>query len=497
MNEKTRGIIIAVVVLAALGGTLGVLHLTGMDSSGSGDSSGDSSAAKSSVTSSVDESVKLIDTEAQDIKKITVTNEYGGFTYTGESDSGKESYGITELDGIALDANKLTDIGEDTAKLTAYKSVEENASDLSKYGLTKPAAEFAVTFADGSERTFMIGDVAHKNRYRYVSEKNEGDVYMVLESTIQYFLGKAEDLADPSLFPAQSEDDVVFGKLTLSRKDLNYDMVFEQDNGDNERSNENMPSAQVMTEPIFSYLNGSTSSEVIYSLYGLTAISAEVIYPDEAALKEYGLDDPRAVVTFVGEDYDWTLNIGGEFHEENDDGEEQTAASAYYCTVKGVDNKDAIWKIDASALPWVELVPGDVITTLMTYNNIWQVGEIDISGEVDTTYTITQKDEEVTGAEQDGEKLDVEEFKGLYQYLLTCPTSEIWFEEPENEPYLTIDIKRTDGGGDKLEFCKDTERRVIVKLNGRTSYKIKTSWVNTLLKNIDALKSGGTVQQNY
>lgn len=496
MNEKVRGMIVAGVVLAALGGTLGVLHLAGMDK-GSGDDSSDASSA-AATTSSEDLSVKLIDVETKDITQIVVTNEFGGFTYTGESESGKESYGITEIKDITLDSNKMEDIGEDTANLTAYKPVEEDAEDLSKYGLAEPAAEFDISFADGSERIFQIGDKAHQNRYRYVTEKDTNDIYMVRESTIQYFLGRKEDLIDTSLFPSDDSDESEdFGNLRLWREDLDYDMVFEQDNGDNERSNENMPSAQVMTEPIFSYLNGSTSSDIIFSLYGLTAMEAEMIHPTEEDLKTYGLDKPRAVVTYSGDSFKWVLNIGGEYHDENAEGDEQSAASAYYCTIEGIDGKDAVWKLDATGLPWVTLTPGDVITTLMTYNNIWEVGSVKLTGKDNTNFTIDHDGEDITAAYADGKELDVEEFKSFYQYLLTCPTSDIWFEDPESEPYLTIEINRTDGGGDKIEICKDTERRDIVKLNGRTSYKIKSSWVNRLLENVESVKSGGTVQQNY
>lgn len=496
MNEKVRGMIVAGVVLAALGGTLGVLHLTGMDKT-SGDESSDASSVKS-ATASEDLSVKLIDVDPAEIRQIDVTNEFGGFTYTGESASGKESYGIAELKGIDLDVNKMEDIGEDTANLTAYKPVEDNAEDLAKYGLSEPAAEFDITFADGSHRIFLIGDKAHQNRYRYVTEKDTAAVYMVQESIIQNFLGRKEDLVDTSLFPSNDSDGSdEFGVLKVHREDLDYDMVFEQDKGDNERSNENMPSAQVMTEPIFSYLNGSTSSDIIFAMYGLTAMSAETVHPTDEDLKTFGLDKPRAVITYSGDSYDWTLNIGGEYHDENAEGSEQTAASAYYCTIAGVDGKDAVWKLEASALPWVDLLPGDIITSLMTYNNIWEVASVKLTGKVDTEYTIDHDGEDITATYVDGAELDVETFKSLYQYILTCPTSEIWFEEPKNEPYLTIEINRTDGGGDKIEICKDTDRRDIVKLNGRTSYKIKTSWVTRLLENVESVKNGGTVQENY
>lgn len=496
MNEKVRGMIVAGVVLAALGGTLGVLHLTGMDKT-AGDDSSDASSVKA-TTSSEDLSVKLIDVETKDIKQIDVTNEFGGFTYTGESESGKDSCGIAELKDVTLDTNKMNDIGEDTANLTAYKPVEDNAEDLAKYGLAEPAAEFDITFTDGSQRAFQIGDKAHQNRYRYVTEKDTNAVYMVQESTIQHLLGRKEDLVDTSLFPANDSDESEeFGVLKVHREDLDYDMVFEQDKGDNERANENMPSAQVMTEPIFSYLNGSTSSDIIFAMYGLTAMEAEVVHPTDDDLKTYELDKPRAVVSYSGDSYEWTLNIGGEYHDENAEGNEQSAASAYYCTITGVDGKDAVWKLDASALPWVKLLPGDIITSLMTYNNIWDVASVKLTGKDNTNFTIEHDGEDITGAAADGASLDVDTFKSLYQYLLTCPTSEIWFEEPKSEPYLTIEINRTDGGGDKIEICKDTDRRDIVKLNGRTSYKIKSSWVTRLLENVESVKNGGEVQENY
>ena len=83
-----------------------------------------------------------------------------------------------------------------------------------------------------------------------------------------------------------------------------------------------------------------------------------------------------------------------------------------------------------------------------------------------------------------GKSLDVEVWKGWYQYLLQCPTTEVYFKEPETECYLTVSINRNDGGKDVLKFFKDTTRRTIVKLNGKTSYRIESSYVNKLVSNM-------------
>ena len=448
----------------------------------------------------MDESVQLVDVSASDIREIDVTNSYGSFTYVGESESGKSGATITELSGIELAARKVSDIGEDTAQLTAYKLAEEGASDLEKYGLTEPESEFLVKFADGSERTFLIGIKAHQNRYRYLCEKGSSDVYMVMESTLSPFLGRKEDLINTTLL-ATPDNEPEFGTLTVSRKALDYDIVFESDDGTHEKSNSNMPSAQVMTEPIFSYLNGTTSTDVIYSLYGLTAMEAELIFPTEEQLAEYGLDDPVATVTFVGDSYDYKLTIGGEYHDLNEEGSEQTAASAYYCTFEGAEGKDCIWKIDASALPWVDLDPIDVITTLMTWNMVVDVNELKVTGETEADFKLTSTgegdDRELSAVTCGGEEVSVDLFKSLYQYVLTCPTNqEIYFKEVSGDPYLTIEIV-CDGYSDKIELFKDTERRSIVKLNGRVSYRIQSKWADRFVKNIEAVKTGGTVEEDY
>jgi hypothetical protein len=62
---------------------------------------------------------------------------------------------------------------------------------------------------------------------------------------------------------------------------------------------------------------------------------------------------------------------------------------------------------------------------------------------------------------------------------------------------MTITQSRKDGGADVIELYKDTSRRYIVKLNGRTSFRIQSTWIDTLLKNIESLQNGGEIDDNY
>jgi hypothetical protein len=502
MNTKLKGIIVCAVMVVGLGGTLALLKITGVDST---DSTADDSSSTSTTSSTADESVQLVDAESDDIEQISVTNEYGGYTFIGESETGKTSAGIKELEGLTLNSTSVSDLASDAAQLTAYKLVEEGATELDKYGLSEPVATFTLTFRDGTERTFEIGDVAPQNRYRYLKESDSTDVYMILTSTVSGYMDRKESFVSTTLLETPDDDDMPdYGKMTISRTDIDYDMVFEQDSEENENElSDSMLSSQVMTEPIFSYLNLSVSTDTTHGLYGLTAEEAEVAFPTDEDMKEYGLDEPMTTVTFTGDGYDYTLTVGNAYHETDEDGKEKTDVAAYYCYFKGVDYKDCIWKIDASALPWVTITPSDIITTLMTWNMIVDLDSVTITGDTTADFELTVEgegdDEDVTAVTLDGEDVDVDIFKDYYQFIMTCPTDDLQFELPEGTPYMTLSLNRSDGDADVIEFYEDStsDRRVIAVLNGKTPYRIQTNWVDRMLKNVEAVRNGEEVVDSF
>lgn len=493
MNGKIQGIIVCGVIIACLGGTLVFLQTTGKDSSSKAEET--SSAAVN--TSSEDESVLLIDSSSDNISKVEVENSYGSYTMVKPA-SGKSAWNIEELSGINQSSRLKSGMAENIAQFEAYKTVEEGASDMSKYGLDEPEGQFTVTFADDTQRTFYVGDVSTKDRYRYLCEKDGSDVYMMLNSKISYFIEPVENFVDTVLIDNPGDSDMPdYGKLTVKRSDLDYDMVFEQ--VDEEKAIDNMISAQVMTEPIYSYLNITVSADTTHGMWGLTAQSAVKTFPDEDDFKEYGLDKPLAEVIFTGEDYDYDLKIGNSIFAKNDDGEETTEIGSYYCYITGVDGADCIWEISADDLPWATVLPGDVITSLMTTNNIMDVSEVKVkTADKDIVYKLDSDGEStINSVKMNGEDVDVSLFQDFYKYLLTCPTGEIYFEEPEGESYMTIEINCASGHTDKLEFYYDSSRRSIVALNGRPSFRIQSKWSDTFISNIDKLTNGEKIVDVY
>ena len=488
MNKKIQGIIIGGVVVAALGGTLAILELTGK-----GPESSSAAGSSSQIVASVpdeDEDLSLIGVEKKEIKAISVTNATGGFELERPA-SGKTEFNIKELTGLNLNSTKLSGLVEDVASLKAYKTVEKDAPDLAKYGLSQPETSFAVTFADGSIRTFDIGDVSAKKRYRYFCEHGKNTVYMVLTSSLNYMIDRKEEFVLLSLFGSQTDES--FGRLEITRKDLDYTVAFENVEKDKE-----VISSQVMVEPIFAHLNITTSGTVTHGLFGLAAGRCELVFPNEEQKKEYGLTEPLARVHYKNGDEEYALIIGNGRHATDSDGNEIDDIDSYYCMTEGMKGEDCIWEIPATSVPWATFLPGDVIT-MMTSNKIFDVSEVKVTaeGEVyDYTLEGSEADNKVYWAKKNGQDINVDLFKTLYKFLLSFPTKEIYFDKVEGEPFLTIEVTRTDMGGDKIEFYKDSSRRVIAAVNGKPSFRLQSRWTDTFIENLGRLDRGEELREN-
>ncbi|MBR1750169.1 MAG: DUF4340 domain-containing protein [Ruminococcus sp.] len=495
MNSKLTGIIVVGVLAASLGGMLLFLEKTGGNEN---DSSSDESSS-AVINQKQTNKTQLVDRSADDVISVKVENKYDTFEMV-RSSTGKTTWVIDALDGVAASLSDENALADCAATLKSFDTVEENAQDMSKYGFDDPTAKFTVTFSDGEERTFIVGDLLPgSERYYYLVEEGSSTVYEVLTTYVQDMCKRKEDYAVKVLIAQPGADSYPeYGTLTVERKDLDYKVVIKDDE---KEEGEGAVSAQVVVEPVYGYLNITNSTGYTHGMWGLTATTAEVLKPDDKQLEEYGLKDPYATVTLKGDGYDYTLKIGNGINAVDENGNEQTAIESYYCTLDGVEGADCIFVINSASLPWARQTPEDILSSLMTFNYVKDVGEIVITKGSDTddiTVTYDAEKEDVGAAELNGKELDVSSFKTFYEYLLTCPTSEMYFTDPdEDSSIMKIEIKRRDGGGDTIELFKDTGRRHIVKLNGVTSYRIESKWLDQFEKNISALEKGEKIGESY
>mgnify|MGYP003157304419 CR=1 FL=1 len=144
MRKKALGIIGGVVLVAALGTASFFLLRNTPEEDSSSVSSSDSS----------EESISLTSEDPNDVTSIDITNGSGSFAVvrtaegTGTGDD-HAAYAVSGWEDLPMDTSTLWTLSNNTASMEANGVVEENCSDLEKFGLDDAEA-IAVTlhFAD-------------------------------------------------------------------------------------------------------------------------------------------------------------------------------------------------------------------------------------------------------------------------------------------------------------------------------------------------------------
>lgn len=504
MNNKIKGIIIGGVVVGCLGATLAFLELTGKPADDNSSSS-EPVAAESLLND--EPSIPLMAEEKEGISKISFSNEYGELNIVREKGASAEEtdWSIEELDGINQNNTAIRACVNICSSLSAKQVVEENASDLAKYGLSSPSATVTVTSDVTGETSFLIGDEIPTGDYRYIAVKGSNTVYTALINNINYFLQDKTYFCSLSLVYTPSDDAWPnIDRLTVKRKDLDYEMVFIT--LDPDEVPVGFISSQAMIKPVFSALNITTSADVTHGIWGLTAVSAEVVHPTEEDFAKYGLDDPQCTVILDCDTEDYTLKVGNTVYATDENGNDTSEIAGYYCYINAVGT-DCIYLISADECVWATVLPGDIIGGQMASNYIMDLDGMTVETQ-DKTYDIdinaVEEDkeagiEEVFDISIDSLPVSGDLFKNWYTFWLECPTNETYFEPLTGDEvlYCTVTISRKDGTEQVVKFYRSSGRRLIAEIDGNVGYKIPISYAETLISNIENVKNGKAIVETY
>lgn len=489
MKKNIRLIIICCVVVAVLAGALIILKITAPEEETEEDSAG------SEVTS-----LLLYDKNPLDIEQLTVENEHGSYDLYRFGEGDESIWGILELANLPTDGNVVSKLIENAASITSQKTVTENPEDISIYGLDNPSAKVTAKFSDsaGTEIKFLIGNDTPTGNQHYFMLDGDPKVYTVYNSAINCFLEDKYATVSKMIYSvrtaADENDTTVYSrvnKITIKRADLDYDFVIEYDTRlDDENAMVANSSQHVITSPIFRELNPEKSTEITDGVFSLAASDFAVLNPNEEDLELCGVNDPAAEVTFEINGGDVvSLKIGNEFIDE------EGKKAGRYVVVDGIN---IIYIFTESSLPWLKVKPLDIVTTMFTGSYVYDLESLDITGEnADMHFTVTGSDAKDFAVKMGGEDTDGDKFKTLYQFILRAPSDELYFEDTDDEPLLTIDVKTKDDGGDLIEFMPSDGRKAIIRLNGKSTYKCAAAYVDRLVKNLELFENGEDIITNW
>lgn len=473
--SKNMGILIAsIAALVVVGGSLTAVLLAKHNTPGT--------AEESSATESAQESIMLNEADALNVEAIDIQSKtpfHVTRTFRGREDAAAV-YTIDGYEDLTLDADLLRTLANNGCTLEAVSLVEENASDLSKYGLGDTAAAVTLQYEDGTDFQFRVGDKSPmENAKTYVAVGS--NVYLVRTSLVSNYQKEPVQFLSTTVLAKPADDAYPIVKaLRIQRKDLDWDIYMEYDyeNADDDTAG-GTAATHVMREPIFSYLNVEKSSDITNGMFGLAAQEIAVVHPSESDLKKCGLDDPFCTVTMdTDDDKSYTLTIGNSYQTESGD-------TLYYAQLEGVN---AIFGVTAENAAWINVQPGDITSSNIFVTNVWSIESLDVKDKTHEFHfegTGTKAEDYVVT--KNGEACDTERFRLLYRFLLYIYGEEFYIGElPEGEPDAEVHLKNQNGREEyTISFYRVSDLRTIVVRDGIPSYCIRSSCLDTLAYNME------------
>ena len=555
MSKQVRTIIIAIVAVVALSGVLAVLLLLPQMTGGQTDTS---SAASTASDSSITLHNKLLDEDGQSVdtpvknaeilldKKVEAADESSSTAESSaeESQDGEETADerITEelsfilaesgdlvvekYQELPVNTSKASTLKSDLATITATRKIE-TANDAADFGFDRPQAKVSVTYHDDSTYAFEIGDRAPLDAGYYFREEGSSDIYLVSLSFGEAMLQEGKDYVSlsmytkPSLNEDADSDTVCVQEMGLSGQ-VRQDHPFKLRQQTNEDPDYVM-SSYVMLEPFFMrQIDDNQITTLTTNMTSLTAKSIVSVYPTEEEKAQYGFNDPYSVADLRIAVRQAETTSDSSDTSDSSQSEEETPTVYYNIRnhVVTLGSKDAdgnyyamitsdgeempvIYLVSASAVPWAETQYGDILGTLLFLRNITNINDIVVSWG-DTSYTFNL--EHFPDAEESADKLkvtvdgvvyDTENFRQLYQIMMSVKRNGEVEDEPSGTPDMTIEIHPNDGSGEIVaNFYKYNANNYICELNDGDRYLVTAASVSNTMKQVENYLAGKTIVAN-
>ncbi len=186
---KSRSLLVATIVLAALSGTLYW--------------SNHRKSAASSASSAAEISPKVLEIKPADAIAIKISKKGGEELALSKSDAGR--WQITSPKPLPADQDAVSSLLSTLSPLNSDRIVEEKAADLSQYGLAQPSIQVSITEKNKKSEALLFGDDTPAGYGVYAAVAGDPRVFIIASYHKSSLDKSSNDLRDKRLLPFDSE----------------------------------------------------------------------------------------------------------------------------------------------------------------------------------------------------------------------------------------------------------------------------------------------------
>ena len=350
----------------------------------------------------------------------------------------------------------------------AASLVEENVADLERFGLKEPALRVTVHGADGSAETWLFGDKAPTEAAYYLAKEGGNTVYLVYASAYNVFnhaVREWHSLELPVSFASGSD----IRSATIAQSGEETVQLRVQEEGEEGISLSNI----VLVQP-FAY--DAHSERAMEVLEGIAAFSVEAYAGQLGELVDTGLETPAA--SFAAEGLD-----GKELcvHVGNYQGE----TSRYV----QIDDTDAVYLASAASLSFLsQATTANLVDQFSNIMFIDYVDAIHIRASGAQYELAIRRDGETTEYLLDGNPMQEDAFKSLYQQIIGVMVSQISDDrnlQGEVVASVSYELNRAPYSLE-IEYLAYDDAYYAVRREGITPFLVRHAAVDSLLDGLAA-----------
>lgn len=388
--------------------------------------------------------------------------------------------------------------------LTLETVVDENCTDLSRFGLSEPRATITIQAYSDARVTFFIGDASPTGEYYYMSVEGENTVYLIERMLAERYLKSVAEYCDKKIYKTfvPYED---FTALTIKSPNHNYSFRMATEE---EKASGGIYFSGIAMETPFAWGVDSEQMETLMeTMVELTADDVVAMCVDEQDLAQYGLDQASRTEIVLSVYADPNPTMYNDKANPYYDSSQQTGVYSDFTVTYWLgttadkqvyvmfDGRPVVYTMPSDTFSWLEWTPYRYCMKMLFGEYISNLSSLSvITPEENLTFTLTgadSDDKEDLRVSCGDVSVDGDNFRTFYANLMGMyPSGEGTMPENAGTPALEIVYTLTDGTSHFIRFYPMDDRNYAANVDGHTFLSVRVTEIQKVINDSQKLLKG-------